>query len=91
MLYFVSMMIMFNPSDDNDYEVEDEDVEDNMIEIHLPSSNLSNLTKESMPNLESKPDFISESIFDQQSLMQLLAEMNDMNEDEDLIEIDISR
>jgi len=91
MLYFVSMMIMFNPSDDNDYEVEDEDVEDNMIEIHLPSSNLSNLTKESMPNLECKPDFISESIFDQQSLMQLLAEMNDMNEDEDLIEIDISR
>lgn len=88
------MIIMFNPSDDNDYEdyeVEDEDEEDNLIEIHLPSRNLSNLTEESMQKLEARPDFISESIFNQQSLMQLLAEMNDMNEDENLIEIDISR
>jgi len=96
MLYFVSMIIMFNPSDDNDYdyddyEVEDEDEENNLIEIHLPSRNLSNLGDESMQKLESRPDFISESIFNQQSLMQLLAEMNDMNDDENLIEIDISR
>jgi len=91
MLYFVSMIIMFNPSDDNDYEVEDEDEEDNLIEIDLPSRNLSNLAEESKQKLESRPDLISESIFNQQSLIQLLAEMNDMNEDENLIEIDISR
>lgn len=86
--------LVYPISDDNDYddyEVEDEDEEDNLIEIHLPSRNLSNLTEESMQKLEARPDFISESIFNQQSLMQLLAEMNDMNEDENLIEIDISR
>jgi hypothetical protein len=86
------MIVMFDSSDDNDYddyEVEDEGDEDNLIEIHLPSRNLSDLAEESEQKLESRPDFISESIFNQQSLMQLLAEMNDMNEN--LIEIDISR
>lgn len=83
--------LVYPISDDNDYEVEDEDEEDNLIEIHLPSRNLSNLAEESKQKLESRPNFISESIFNQQSLMQLLAEMNYMNEDENLIEIDISR
>lgn len=36
------------------------------------------------------PDFLPESIFKKQGLMELLAEINDMNEDENLIEIDIS-
>lgn len=75
--------------DDYDYDDdEEEDDDDSLIEIHLPSRNLSNLDEESKQNLESK--FLEESILKQQSLIQILEEINDMNEDENLIEIDIS-
>ncbi|XP_058782188.1 uncharacterized protein LOC131656503 [Vicia villosa] len=72
-------------------EYEDEDGEDSLIEIHLPNGNFSNLAHESTQKMESELlDFLWESIFMQQNLMELLSETNDMNEDENLIEIDIS-
>lgn len=76
------------PSDTDDDEEEEED---SLIEINLPSSHFSDLTEEHKQTLESMlPDFLPESIFKKQGLMELLAEINDMNEDENLIEIDIS-
>lgn len=66
--------------DDGDDDDEEED-EDGLIEIKLPSSHFSSLNENSKQNL----DFI----FKQQGLMDLLAEINEMNEDENLIEIDI--
>lgn len=81
-------MILFNLSDE--YEEEEED---SLIEIHLPKRNFSNLAsaEESTQKMESELlDFLSESILKQQNLMQVLSEINDMNEDESLIEIDIS-
>jgi hypothetical protein len=66
-------------NDDEDEEGEDEE-EDGLIEIKLPSSNFSSLNEEySKQNI----DFV----FKEQGLMDLLAEIND--EDENLIEIDI--
>lgn len=64
----------------DDDEEEDED-EDGLIEIKLPSRNFSTLNEDFEQNLD--------SIFKQQGLMDLLAEINEMNEDENLIEIDI--
>ncbi|XP_057433456.1 uncharacterized protein LOC130726238 [Lotus japonicus] len=76
--------------DDDDYDDEEEE-EDSLIEINLPRSHFSDLTEEPKQKLGSKlPDFHQESIFKQQCLMELLAEINEMNEDENLIEIDIS-
>ncbi|TKY47026.1 suppressor protein SRP40 [Spatholobus suberectus] len=75
---------------DDDYEEEEEE-EDSLIEINLPSSHFSDLTEDPKQKLQSKlPDFLPDSIFKQQGLTELLAEINDMNEDENLIEIDIS-
>ncbi|XP_022769938.1 uncharacterized protein LOC111313517 [Durio zibethinus] len=66
--------------------------EDSLIEISLPGGHYVSHeehepTKCSMQ--QKLPDFMPESIFQQRSLMELLAELNDMNED-NLIEIDIS-
>lgn len=73
---------------DNDDEDEEED---SLIEINLPSSHFSGISKEHEQRLESKlPDFLPEAMFKQEVLMELLAEINEMNEDENLIEIDIS-
>lgn len=73
--------------DDND----DEEEEDSLIEINLPSNHFSELTEDPKQKLQSKlPDLLQDSLFKQQGLMELLAEINDMNEDENLIEIDIS-
>ncbi|KAH1092631.1 hypothetical protein GLYMA_14G013800v4 [Glycine max] len=58
-----------------DYDVDGE--EDGLIEIKLPNNHF--------------PEFLPESIFKQQGLTELLAEINEMNEDENLIEIDISK
>lgn len=75
-------------SDNYDYEEEEED---SLIEINLPSSHFSGFTEEPERKSESElPDFLPESIFKEQNLMELLAEINEMNEDENLIEIDIS-
>ncbi|KOM52311.1 hypothetical protein LR48_Vigan09g097000 [Vigna angularis] len=74
---------------DDDYEGEDE--EDSLIEINLPSSHFPDLNEDPKQKVQSKlPEFMPDSIFKQQGLMELLAEFNDMNEDENLIEIDIS-
>ncbi|CAJ2640053.1 unnamed protein product [Trifolium pratense] len=89
--YFPSVDPILDDYDNDDEEEEEE--EDSLIEIDLPSRNLSNLTEESnKQKSESKfSSFLSESIYKQQDLMQLLAEMNEMNEDDqNLIEIDIS-
>ncbi|ESW18627.1 hypothetical protein PHAVU_006G056700 [Phaseolus vulgaris] len=74
---------------DDDYEGEDE--EDSLIEINLPRSHFPDLNEDPKQKLQSKlPEFLPDSILKQQGLMELLAEFNDMNEDENLIEIDIS-
>ncbi|KAK7302291.1 hypothetical protein RJT34_13177 [Clitoria ternatea] len=70
---------------------EGEEEEDSLIEINIPSNHFSDLTEDPKQNLESKlPDFLPDSIFMQQGLLELLAEINEMNDDENLIEIDIS-
>lgn len=75
---------------DNDDD-DDDDKEDGLIEINLPSSHFSGLTEERVQKLEAKlPDFLPEAMFKQEGLMELLAEINEMNEEENLIEIDIS-
>ncbi|KAF8410864.1 hypothetical protein HHK36_003401 [Tetracentron sinense] len=65
--------------------------DDSLIEIALPSGHYVCPREEqklkSRPNC---PEFLPESIFPQQGLMELLAEINEMNEEENLIEIDIS-
>ena len=67
--------------------------EDSLIEISLPGGHYVS-HKEDEPNKYSMqqklPDLMPESIFRQRSLMELLAEFNDMNEEDNLIEIDIS-
>jgi len=68
---------------DDDYEGEDE--EDSLIEINLP--HFPEFDEDPKQKLQSN---LADSIFKQQGLMELLAEFNDMNEDENLIEIDIS-
>ncbi|GKV18283.1 hypothetical protein SLEP1_g28688 [Rubroshorea leprosula] len=73
--------------------------EDSLIEISLPSGHYVNHGKEiqQQPNkLSMQPKFpeyrtLPESIFQQRSLMQLLSELNnEVNEEDNLIEIDIS-
>ncbi|KAK7305244.1 hypothetical protein VNO77_43146 [Canavalia gladiata] len=79
--------LSFDDDDDNDDNEEEEEEEDSLIEINLPSIHFSDPKQK----LQSKlPDFLPDSIFKQQGLMELLAEINEMNEDENLIEIDIS-
>ncbi|CAK9167203.1 unnamed protein product [Ilex paraguariensis] len=66
--------------------------EESLIEIALPSGQ-SIGSKEASPKfnlLQKLPDFSLESIFKQDSLVELLAEINEVNEEENLIEIDIS-
>ncbi|KAE8685266.1 Nuclear transcription factor Y subunit B-3 [Hibiscus syriacus] len=68
--------------------------EDSLIEISLPGGHYVK-HKEEQPNnkysMQHKlPDFMPDSIFQQRSIMEFLAELNDMNEEENLIEIDIS-
>lgn len=80
----------FSISESSFSEDEEEDY-DNLIEISLPGSDSSGqeeeLKQKMQPNL---PDFLPESVFSQQGFMELLADINEMNEEENLIEIDIS-
>ncbi|KAJ4969752.1 hypothetical protein NE237_002851 [Protea cynaroides] len=65
--------------------------DDSLIEIELPEGNYFGPKEE--PNVKSQlnlPDFSPESVFPQQNLMGLLSEINEMNEEENLFEIDIS-
>ncbi|GMI69153.1 hypothetical protein HRI_000584600 [Hibiscus trionum] len=68
--------------------------EDSLIEISLPGGHYVRHEEEEANNkyrMQQKlPDFKPESIFQQRSIMEFLAEFNDMNEEENLIEIDIS-
>ncbi|OMO58087.1 hypothetical protein CCACVL1_25591 [Corchorus capsularis] len=72
--------------------------EDSLIEISLPGGHYVSHKEEDQPNnkkfnFQQKvqlQDFTPESFFQQRSLMELLAELNEMNEEENLIEIDIS-
>lgn len=75
--------------EDEDEEEEDEDG-DGLIEISLPQNNSVEFNEEpkkksSQSNL---PDYLAESIFMQQGLMELFSEINGVNEEENLIEID---
>ncbi|XP_027343609.1 ribosome biogenesis protein BOP1 homolog [Abrus precatorius] len=73
---------------DDDVDVEEEEEEeDSLIEINLPGNHFSDLTEDPKQRFQSK---LPDSIYKQQGLMELLAEINEMNEDENLIEIDIS-
>ncbi|XP_057955058.1 uncharacterized protein LOC131149036 [Malania oleifera] len=68
--------------------------EDSLIEIALPSGHYlvpKEEEEEAQFNFQQKlPSFSPASIFQQQSLLELLSEVNEMNEEENLIEIDIS-
>ncbi|XP_059664506.1 uncharacterized protein LOC132310337 [Cornus florida] len=66
--------------------------EESLIEIALPSGHYVGAKEEdSMFHLQPKlADFSPESIFRQHNLVELLAEINEMNEEDNLIEIDIS-
>ncbi|KAB1208726.1 hypothetical protein CJ030_MR6G003667 [Morella rubra] len=67
--------------------------EESLIEIALPSGHyVSNQEEKPKVNKQQKvPDFSAESIFQPRYLLdQILSEINEMNEEENLIEIDIS-
>ncbi|KAI4308528.1 hypothetical protein L6164_031589 [Bauhinia variegata] len=69
--------------------------EDSLIEISLPNGHYVDQQKEEQKfnfSLQQKKrqELSAESTFSQQSPMEFLAESNDMNEEENLIEIDIS-
>lgn len=75
----------------SDDEEEEEDGDD-LIEINLPkNSSIDMNAEESKQKLESNlPDYLPESIFSQEGLMELLADINEVTEEENLIEIDLS-
>jgi hypothetical protein len=78
----------------SDISVSDDDDDDSLIEICLPGSKFGGPDEEPKQKLQSNlqsnlPDLLPESIFEQQGLMELLAEINEMNEEENLIEIDL--
>ena len=74
----------------SDGSVSDED-DDSLIEIFLPGSKFGGLDEEPKQKAQSNlPDLLLEFIFQQQGLMEILAEINEMNEEENLIEIDLS-
>ncbi|KAJ6723850.1 hypothetical protein OIU74_008246 [Salix koriyanagi] len=82
---------MFLSRDCSDGSISDED---SLIEISLPSGHYicdHEEDDEVNYNLQKKlPDFAPGSFFKQHGLMEILAELNEMNEEENLIEIDIS-
>uniref|UniRef100_A0A6N2MPP6 Uncharacterized protein n=1 Tax=Salix viminalis TaxID=40686 RepID=A0A6N2MPP6_SALVM len=82
---------MFLSRDCSDGSISDED---SLIEISLPSGHYicdHEEEDEVNYNLQKKlPDFAPGSFFKQHDLMEILAELNEMNEEENLIEIDIS-
>ncbi|KAL1307321.1 hypothetical protein HN51_049282 [Arachis hypogaea] len=81
-------MISNSDVDDVDEEEEEEE-EDSLIEIKLPNRYL---VEEPKQKFESNLTelFLPEYMFKQKGLMDLLEEINEINEDENLIEIDIS-
>lgn len=80
---------MFRSPDFSDGSISDED---SLIEIDLPGGHyVCHKEDDAKFNLQKKlPDFSPGSFLTQQGLMELLAELNEMNEEDNLIEIDIS-
>lgn len=75
----------------SDSSVSEDDDEDNLIEISFPGSESSGLEEDPDQNLQSKlQELLPESIFMEQGFRELIEEINEMNEEENLIEIDIS-
>ncbi|XP_016736848.2 uncharacterized protein [Gossypium hirsutum] len=75
----------------DEYSTSEEDDEEGLIEIAIPSNDTTSLNEEPKPNLQSNlPTLLPEPIFHQQDLVELLEEINEVNEEENLIEIDIS-
>ncbi|XP_065862640.1 uncharacterized protein [Euphorbia lathyris] len=83
----------------NDDDEEDED--DNLIEINFPDNSSAELNEESEEKLQIDFDFndeseakmqteLPESMFRQEGFMELLEEFNEVTEEENLIEIDLS-
>ncbi|KDP39278.1 hypothetical protein JCGZ_01035 [Jatropha curcas] len=66
---------------------DDEDEDDNLIEISFPDSNSVELNEESEEKLQT---YMSENVFNQEGLLELLADINEVTEEENLIEIDLS-
>ncbi|KAH7546924.1 hypothetical protein FEM48_Zijuj01G0252400 [Ziziphus jujuba var. spinosa] len=78
-------------SDSSVSEEDDDDDDDSLIEISLPGSESSGIKENANLNLQSKlPELLPESIFKEHGFRELIEEMNEMNEEENLIEIDIS-
>ncbi|KAJ8754997.1 hypothetical protein K2173_015509 [Erythroxylum novogranatense] len=70
---------------------DEDDEDDNLIEISLPKKNGVNINEESKQQLQSSlPDYFTESIFRQQGLVEILEEIEDVIEEDNLIEIDLS-
>ncbi|KAI4305629.1 hypothetical protein L6164_028985 [Bauhinia variegata] len=86
----------YNNADQNlDYSDGSISDEDSLIEIALPSGHYVGQQKEEKKlsfsfQQKKQQELSAESLFSQRSLMEFLAEFNDMNEEENLIEIDIS-
>ncbi|KAJ4838295.1 hypothetical protein Tsubulata_041624 [Turnera subulata] len=69
---------------------DDEEDGDDLIEISLPVNNSGHASEGQKQKLPSDlPDYLPEPIYRQESLMELLSEINEIN-DENLIEIDLS-
>ncbi|KAK8623022.1 hypothetical protein V6N13_117917 [Hibiscus sabdariffa] len=82
--WMVSGDVEQNPEFSDEYSTSDEE-EEGLIEIDIPSN------EETEQNMQfSLPSLLAESVFQQQDLVELLAEINEVNEEENLIEIDIS-
>ncbi|WCJ33084.1 hypothetical protein M5689_014467 [Euphorbia peplus] len=87
----VPEMIVFSDDDD-------EDEDDNLIEINFPDNSSVELNEESEEQLQidfanSEPKIqraMPESVYMQEGFMELLEEMNEVTEEDNLIEIDLS-
>lgn len=67
--------------------------EESLIEIALPSGNYVNMQKDESDYYslqQKKKELFGDALFSQQSLMELLSELNEVNEEENFIEIDLS-
>ncbi|KAL4272709.1 hypothetical protein GQ457_13G001460 [Hibiscus cannabinus] len=86
--WMVSGNVEQNPEISDEYSTSEEEEEEGLIEIAIPSNVTTGLNEGPKQNVQSNlPAFLPESIFQQQDLVELLAEIN---EEENLIEIDIS-
>ncbi|MBA0823124.1 hypothetical protein Goarm_019875 [Gossypium armourianum] len=90
MKWMISGNVERNREISDEYSTSEED-DEGLIEIALPSNDTTGLNEEPKPNLQSNlPTLVPEPIFHQQDLVELSEEINEVNEEENLIEIDIS-